>query len=226
MLLIIWRKIMADNLPVISIGNRAIVSGRTGCGKSTLGCWLLNRSKQHWVILNPKWTKAYSQLPDSKTLHNFKELEFNSSVEKHRFTIINFDGSTANPDYMDDVISYIHGSFENIGLCADELYTLHNGGRAKPGLIGWLTRGRELKQSFLGMTQRPAWVSQFCYSESDYIIGMDLAMKDDRKKLFDCTGNEHFNDRMEPRKWLFYDVNKDEITKYGKVPKMAIDKNA
>lgn len=214
-----------DNLPTIGAGKRAVISGRTGSGKSTLGCWLLNRSLQHWVILNPKWTGIYKDLPDSNTLKNFKESDFNKSLEKHRFTILNFDGNTANADYMDSVVEYIHGSFENVGLCADELYTLHSAGKAGPGLTGWLTRGRELKQSFVGMVQRPAWVSRFCFSEADYIVGMDLTAIEDRKRLYECCGNEHFKDRMEPRKWLWYDVNGDHIAKYRAVPKLTpIDK--
>lgn len=113
---------------------------------------------------------------------------------------------------------YLHESFENVGFCIDELYTLHTGGRAGEGLTGVLTRGREMKQSFLGLTQRPAWVSRFCFSESDYVIGMDLALKEDRKRMVDITGNIHFSERLEARKWLFYDVGKDDIKKYSAVP--------
>lgn len=205
-------------LPSIGNGKRAIISGRTGSGKSTLGCWLLNRSRQHWVILNPKWTAAYKSLPDAKVITRIDQSAINSSLEKNRFTIVNFDGKTANAEYMDAVIEHIHGSFENVGLCVDELYTLHTGGRPKQGLVGWLTRGRELKQSFLGMTQRPAWISRFCYSEADYIVGMDLSLKIDRKQLYECSGNGHFLNRLEPRKWLWYDVNVDSISLLGAVP--------
>ena len=214
----------ADNLPLIDPGKRAILSGRTGSGKSTLGCWLLNRSKQHWVILNPKWTAAYKSLPDSAVLKKFDSSTIIRSIEKNRFTILNFEGLNTDAEYMDDVISYIHGSLENVGLCADELYTLHTRGQPGKGLIGWLTRGRELKQSFIGMTQRPAWVSRFCYSEADYIVGMDLSLKEDRKRLYECTGSEHFEDRMPPRKWLFYDVASDDIKRYGACPKISVDK--
>lgn len=209
---------MKDEFPSISPGRRCIVSGRTGSGKSTLGCWLLNRSHQHWVILNPKWTAAYKALPDSKIITRFSESAVNSSIEKNRFTVINFDGKTSNSEFMDDVIQYIHSSFENVGLCADELYTLHIGGKPGDGLTGWLTRGRELKQSFLGLTQRPKWISRFCYSEADYIVGMDLALKDDRKTMLENSGCLHFLDRLPPRKWLWYDVNADSISKYGAVP--------
>jgi len=209
---------MAETLPIVRPGKRAIVSGRTGSGKSTLACWLLNRTRQHWVILNPKWTAAYKELPESEVITRFDESKVNQSIDKNRFTIINFDGKTANAEYMDEVISFIHSRYENIGICADELFTLHTGGRPGAGLTSWLTQGRELKQTFIGLTQRPAWISRFCFSEADYIIGMDLSLKEDRKRLHENSGCPYFEGRIEPRKWLFYDVNADSISKYGAVP--------
>ena len=207
-----------SELPEIKTGKRAIISGRTGSGKSTLAGWLLNRSKQHWVILNPKWTAAYKALPESLVLEGFRENAFNTSLERNRYTIINFDGKTANAEYMDEVITYVHSRYENVGLCADELFTLHTGGRPGAGLTSWLTQGRELKQSFIGLTQRPAWISRFCFSEADYIIGMDLSLKEDRKRLHENSGCPYFESRLEPRKWIFYDVANDSVEKYGAVP--------
>jgi hypothetical protein len=211
---------MADiSLPVIKPGQRCVISGRTGMGKSTLGCWFLNTSAQHWIILNPKHTAAYADLPNSKILTKFDPNSVSKSILEYRYTIINFEGEQAEWDYMDEVLQFVHSGFENIGVCVDELYTLHSpGGRAGAGLVGLLTRGRELKQSFLGLTQRPAFVSRFVFSESDYIVAMDLILKDDRKRLYENTGNEHFMGRLEPRRWLFYDVTRDLVAKFGPVP--------
>jgi len=207
-----------NNLPIILKGKRATIAGRTGSGKSTLACWLLSRSPLHWIVLNPKWTKAYADLPDAVTIDGIKIDKINRAIEDHRYTIVNPQGIENNWEYLDNVIQYYHESRENLGLCADELYTLHNNGRAGPGLIGWLTRGRELGQSFLGMTQRPAWVSQFVFSEADYIAEMDLTLLKDRKAIYDATGQEYMLHRLPPRKWYWYDVSKDTIAKYGAVP--------
>lgn len=212
---------MSDSYPIIGSGKRAIISGRTGSGKSTLGAWFLNRSLQHWIILNPKWTKTYNDLPNSQIYKRFDRKEFDDAIVKFNYIILNLSGSSAESEYMDSIIDYIHNNFENVGICADELYTLHTNGRAGYGLIEWLTRGRELKQSFIGMTQRPAWISRFCYSEADYIIGMDLTMIQDRKRLYECSGNGYFQERIKPRQWLFYNVSNDSMTKYGAVPKIS-----
>ncbi len=206
------------SLPSIKPGKRAIISGRTGSGKSTLACWLLNRSKQHWLIFNPKHTGAYKDLPDSVTISGFRQREIEKSLEKNRFTIINFSAIESEPQFLDACILHFHEAYENIGICVDELYTVHNNGRAGSGLVSWLTRGREMKQSFLGLTQRPAWISKFCYSESDYICGMDLSLDEDRKTMRANSGCGAFLDRIEPRHWVWYDVAADKTARYGQVP--------
>lgn len=209
-----------DSLPRINQGERASVAGRSGSGKSTLARWLLTRSPGHWVILNPKHTKAFDLLPDSVTMNGFDLRKFEDNIAKHKFTIINPNprkGQTS-PEYMDAFVDWLHNSYTGIGLCADELYTLHKNGQAGEGLTGWLTRGRELKQSFLGLSQRPAWVSKFIFSESNYIGEMSLAIHDDRKKMYDFIGNPEALVKLPPREWLWYEQDKDALRKFGPVP--------
>lgn len=205
--------------PSIKAGERVVISGRTGSGKTALGAWLLAKSTQHWVILNPKHTAGYKNLPGANVLKGFNVRKMEKSIEKHQFTVINFTGAEANdPMFMDSIISYLHTNFENIGVCVDELYSIHKKGQPGPGLVGWLTRGRELRQSFLGMTQRPAWVSRFVYSEAGAIVGMDLTMKDDRKRLFETTGADGFLKRMDAYYWRWYDVSNDAASFWAPVP--------
>lgn len=205
-------------LPKPKPGERIVVSGRTGSGKSVLGKWLLERTHQHWVIFNPKNTKAYASLPDANVLNRFNASRVESSIAKHKYTILNFAGNENNPEFMDQVIQWLHDHYQNIGLVADELYTLHANGRPGPGLVSWLTRGRELRQSFIGLTQRPAWVSRFVFSEADYIVGMDLTLPEDRKRMRDNTGFQGFLNRLPPHHWRWYDVSADSDTLWGPVP--------
>lgn len=208
-------------LPTIKPGQRALVCGRTGSGKSTLANWLLRRTRYHWVIINPKWTAAYSELPD------VVEVEYtglgsvarvDAALEKHRFVNIKPHSDYADHEEMDALIMYLHNRYTNIGLCVDELYSIHSSARAGPGLLGWLTRGRELNQSFLGLTQRPAWISQFLFSESDYICAMTLNMGKDRARLVDMTDMVAFAGVLPLRQWLWYDSHASTLTRYGPVP--------
>lgn len=205
-------------LPLINPGDRATVAGRTGSGKSTMARWLLNRSPGHWIILNPKHTKAYAALPDSVTLNGINIKKLKKSLAENRFTILNPTSAQANAENMDGLVQYLHEEYENIGLGVDELYTLHKNGQPGDGLVGWLTRGRELKQSFMGLTQRPAWISKFLFSESDYVGGMSLVLADDRKRMREITGHDEFLEQLPPREWLWYDVANNHLRKFGAVP--------
>ena len=204
--------------PRIDPGQRAIISGRTGSGKSTLACWLLNRSAQHWIVFNPKHTAAYRNLDDAIVFKKFDAKGILSKIRQHKFVVLNFRGDEADAEFMDAVLYWLHEKVKNIGVCVDELYTMHSAaGRAGDGLLSWLTRGRELKQSFLGLTQRPAFISRFLFSEADFIGSMDLVLSDDRKRLRDETGSNHFLNRLHDHKWLWYNVPGDDITLYTAV---------
>lgn len=208
-------------LPKIARGKRAIIAGRTGSGKSTLANWFLMRSPGHWLILNPKWTKSYNALPDSVTVDyngagDFKKVE--KGIMTSRYTVLQPSSHAASHDVLDDIVMVLHERYEGVGLCVDELYSMHNAGRAGEGLLGWLTRGRELHQSFLGLTQRPSWLTQFLFSESDYIGGMSLGLEDDRKRMVKMTGHAAFERNLPPHFWLWYDAGKHDLRKFGPVP--------
>ena len=207
------------NLPSIPQGKRAILAGRTGSGKSTLACWMLENSPGHWFILNPKHTRAYDKLPDSvvvKSAYDFKRLE--REIQRHRFVVVNPKQSEATPDGMDYFAQWVHDEFREIGLCCDELYTMHRQGVAGEGLLSYLTRGRELGQSFFGQTQRPAWISQFLFSESDYIGEMSLNLVKDRKRMVEFIGHAAALEKLPPHWWLWYDVTADSLRKFKPVP--------
>ncbi|MHB1222236.1 MAG: DEAD/DEAH box helicase family protein [Gammaproteobacteria bacterium] len=206
------------NYPKIGVGKRAVIAGQTGAGKSILARWLLYRSPGHWIILNPKWTAAFDDMESSQKINGFDYGKIEKSLKENRFTIVNPMPDETSPEMMDEFILEIHNSYKNVGLCVDELYMIHTNGRPGKGLTGWLTRGRELKQSFLGLTQRPAWVSKFIFSEADYIGSMFLNLPEDRKRMFDFIGNEQVRVKLPALVWFWYTVSKDNLRRFGAVP--------
>lgn len=193
-------------------GERTVVAGRTGSGKSVLGAHLLaHNSRQSWVILDPKATGAYKNLPDARIVRGLELKPILRSLEKTRYTIIR-PHVADDAEKQDEFVKQLHGCVRNVGLCIDELYSIHKNGKAGVGLTAWMTRGRELKQSFLGLTQRPRWVSRFVFSESTFACAMDLALAEDRKALRDSTGCDDFSERVRDHQVLVYDVGKDRAT--------------
>lgn len=207
-----------SNHPVINPGKRCVAAGRTGSGKSTLAKWLLQVSPGHWVILNPKNTRAYDSLPDSVDIDGIDISKIKKAIEDHRFVVVTPKSNQLSPEVLDLFINWIHSEYTNIGLCIDELYAVHKNGVAGEGLVGLLTRGRELKQSFFGLTQRPAWLSKFLFSEADYIIGMSLNLESDRKRMYEFTGRRSFLEKIPEHEWLWYDVAKDHMRAFNPVP--------
>lgn len=205
-------------MAVINPGKRAVVAGRTGAGKSSLANFLLQGSPGHWVVLNPKWTKAYDKLPGANVVEGLDLKKIAKSLEENRFTIVNPKPNQMSPELLDLWIQWLHENYTDLGLCLDESYSVHTNGKAGSGLIGWLTRGRELKQSFLALTQRPAWLSKFLFSESDYICSMSLTMEEDRKRMFEFTGRHKFLEKLPPYEWLWYDVGADSLKYFEPVP--------
>jgi hypothetical protein len=209
-------------LPRLDPGSRTLIAGRTGSGKTTLGGWLLSRSPQHWLILNPKHSRGYADMTLPADYYVIKSFHAPTILKALRdYQIVDFrpDNAEATHEFLDSVIGWLYQSVRNVGLCADELYTLHSAnGRAGAGLTGWLTRGRERKQSFLGLTQRPAWLSRFVFSEADHIAAMNLRLLDDRRRLVDVTGRAAFNYPLTDRQWLWYIVATDTLRRYGPVP--------
>lgn len=207
-------------LPRLDPGTRCIIAGRTGCGKTTLARYAMQRlnTGQHWVIFNPKHTSGYDSLPDSVKLNGWDAKKFERAIIKYRFVILNFKTAELDADFMDSVLLYIHDTFNNIGICSDELYYMHKFGEAGDGLIGILTRGRERKQTFLGLVQRPKRISLFSFSESDYIVMMALNLESDRKRMVEATGDKAFVAALPKRQWLWYTVDDDVSQLWGAVP--------
>lgn len=203
---------MKYTLPKILPGKRALIAGRTGSGKTVGATWLLSRSPGYWLVLD----KKHDELLGSIGPHVGLESNYSEAWKTSRVLIVRPE--TSDPKVLDAWIGNLSENWERVGLYIDELYFVHIQGRAGDGLVGWLTRGRSHKQSFIGLTQRPAWISKFCFSEADYLGEFSLSLQDDRKRMYEFTGKPEMLIDLQPRAWNWYDVSRNRLTRYGPVP--------
>ena len=172
-------------------GTRTTIAGKTGCGKTTLATALLAQSRQCWIIVDAKHDTALAALNPARVDDGNLDKISRAWARGSQYVAVTLPpGST--PDDYDDLILAAYERFANFGLFVDELYLIHRNGRAGPGLEAILTRGRSTRNTYLGLTQRPRWVSMFCFSEAEAVIGMQLTTEADRKRIVELTGADEF----------------------------------
>lgn len=193
-------------------GKRIAICGSTGSGKSTLALRYLKSTSYHWLIFNPKASRIFDSLGPAK-FDRIEERRVWNSLERNKFTSLHFPPQW-RAQMQDEFLLRTLERYTDIGICIDELYHIHNNGSAGPGVTGLLTRGRELRQSFLGLTQRPVFVSKFVFSEADIIVEMKLRFEDDRKRIEEFTGSEAALRKMSGHDFLYFDLDSDKTTWY------------
>lgn len=207
--------------PLIPKGKRCVVVGKTGSGKTVWCNWILSRSPGSWLILDMKNDEGFDNdliiqdLPDiDKLIRAFKKLQEDNKRQK----IVLRPKVVSDPGLIDAWIGYIHEGLTNVNLFVDELYYIHENGRAGPGLTGWLTRGRSRKQSFLGGTQRPRWVSNFVFSESEMFCLFELTLLQDRKRMNEFIGDDRVLINPAKHNWRWFDIASNKLLTFGPVP--------
>ncbi len=192
-------------------GARMFIAGSTGSGKTTLASAFVKRAKQHAIILNPKHTAGYKKaMPDAAVLDDVVIKKIERSIHKNKVTILNLPMEYFDAEAQDAVLRYLHLNYANLMIVADELGTLHKNGRSFRGLKSVLTLGREHNQTFIGLTQRPAWLDQHVMSESEYYIVMYLKLLRDRKRMSEEIGDTTILNKIPKRYWFFKNDNAED----------------
>lgn len=195
-------------------GERGLIVGKTGSGKTFGATFLLRYLPRPILILD---TKGDTNLPlsfppaDTDQQHDLWSGRYDAPV-----TLV-----TPTAEQVVDVAQlddWLAQAPAPATVYIDELYQVHNGaGRAGPGLVGLLTRGRSRGISVLMSTQRPAWVSRFCLTETENFYVYRLSDPTDRDRLARLTAPQI--NRI-PRRFhfWFYRQGKAAAVLYAPVP--------
>lgn len=157
---------------------RAIIIGRTGSGKTQLGFYLLAMADwdtKPWIILDYKGEELFKEL-QQRGIATVRDVADAPPTEPGLYII----RPTRRDEAAVETLLHEIWARENIGLFVDELYMIDARSEAYQDL---LTQGRSRHIPVIGLTQRPAWVSRFNFSESSHVILLDLNDLEDRKTV-------------------------------------------
>jgi hypothetical protein len=162
-----------DKLHLPKDDQRLTVIGKTGSGKTQAALWHLSQrsyDRRPWIIFDFKREPVFANLP----FH--REISVTDKIPKEPGIYI----TRPTPDQVDEVEALLWRIWdrERTGVFIDEGYMLS---ARSPGFQAILTQGRSKSIPIIHLTQRPAWVSRFAFSEADYIQLFQLTDTRDQK---------------------------------------------
>lgn len=185
-------------------GERALVVGQTGSGKSVFVIWLLQRIKRAPIyIYDTKDEPKFRMLPANVLVENMAEALKYKNDEKVDYVIVRPPVELmGEPKILDEMLWFHYLNLQQCPAYIDEAYTFQINGRAGKGLIALLTRGRSKGITTIISSQRPVRLDRFCITEAQKIYVLAISDKADKKRLDDIIPN--FSDLPKPSKHGFY----------------------
>lgn len=194
---------------------RTTILGRTGSGKTQMGAYILSQSPFHeqpYIIFDYKGDELLG------SIDRIREIGLNELPKQPGVYIVR-PGITE----IDAVEKYLWQIWERerIGLYIDEAYMLPNSGPHDRGALQAIyTQGRSLKIPVIALSQRPAWISGFLYSEADHFAVFHLNDDRDEKTVqrFFPRGSLKNADRLEDYNSRWYSVKSNSLYLMKPVP--------
>lgn len=197
--------------------DRESIIGATGSGKTQSAVWQLSHRNYHlmpWVIYNFKNDELIDGIPYAQNL------ELDRIPVKPGIYIVH-----PHPDDFDAVESQMAAIWGtgHMGVYIDEGYMI---GRNNPWFRSILTQGRSKEIPVITLSQRPAWMDRFVFSESQFFQVFRLQDADDMKNVYRYVPKQkveaklkQFPDSTLPEFYsLYYDVKQNRLDILKPVP--------
>lgn len=213
-------------------GQRGVLIGQTGSGKTWGGIFQLQRSPAPLVIvLDTKGEPAFNTLPLPGESHGFYNSGDDFLSELKSKNLPNYmimrpePAEMADPLELDNLLQSIYARGKDCLVYVDEAYQWHVNGRAGAGLTGLLTRGRSKGISVLLATQRPAWISRFCFTEAQKFYIYRVTDRRDIKTIGEHIPAFNIKDLAPKYNFWYYDsaADMESAVLYAPVPKPIKD---
>lgn len=202
-------------------GERGIIIGQTGSGKTVGAIWHV-RSVSQWpvIIFDTKIEPAFDgvALPgeSSEIIESGDDFlkQWKSKKQPDYLIVRPTAGELANPAELDDLLQAFYAAGKSAFVYIDEAYQWHVQGRAGAGLTGLLTRGRSKKMTTLLSSQRPAWVSRFCFTEVQKYYIYRLSDRRDLQSIENYIPGMAACPLPAKRHFWFYEAGESEKPEY------------
>lgn len=193
--------------------DRLAVIGRTGSGKTTAAAWHLsgkNFKAQPWLIVD---TKGDPFLNEIRQIEGVQTMSVNDTPgERGLYIVAPLPSEGAELDLLFKRV----WNKQNCGVYIDEGYMIDQ----VDGLNSLLTQGRSRRIPMIILSQRPAWITKFVFSEADYVQLFNLQRLEDRKNVAGLVPVDK-SYRLAKHCSYWYNVGDDELVQFGPVPNSA-----
>lgn len=196
---------------LLKAGERGLLVGQTGSGKTGNAIFQLQHAPVFPVIVfDTKIEDAFFGLPEGDEsidlIQSFADLKkYSEKAAEHWADYILVrpaDFELMDRDILDAYCKLVYNRFGRCTIYFDEMYNWHANGQPLASFVGLLTRGRSRGKTVLQASQRPAWISRFCFTESQKFYVHGLIDERDRKSLDSMIPN--FSHYELPPKYHFY----------------------
>jgi len=188
------------------------IIGANGSGKTQAAQWHLSQRNFHlhpWIIYNFKRDETIDSIPGAL------DLDLDEMPDSPGIYIAH-----PLPAESDAVEKQMEEIWErgNIGVYVDEGYMI---GRNNQSFRALLTQGRSKRIPVITLSQRPVWMDQFVFTESQFYQVFRLQHKKDRRTVEEFIPAD-LDKKLPAYHSYYYDVSADKLTILGPVPPLNV----
>lgn len=199
----------------IAPGQRGLVCGATGSGKTVLTRYML-RGVQRLVVLDPKGT-LYKWGLEEWDASTRKRLADGNPVRVR----VALEAGESSAKFWESVLREVYRAAYCV-LYIDEAYGVNRGTNAGEWLEAIWTRGREFEITGIAATQRPRNIPVILLSEAEHFFIFELRNPDDRDHVAAYVDPVIKTKVPDPHGFYYYQAGKKHVKYYPSLPRKYI----